>query len=211
MDFSFKEVLHQLGWIDFSTLVILLVFFVLGLFRGLVWQLSRLLTLVVGFLLAGIWAQDLADLLVKTWPKSEPFALYAAYFAIFLGAFILLSVVAWLLSGLIKKLKLTAYDRLGGGAMGILTGAAVVILVLTVFYAFLPRQTGIIQAAERSRTKATAVSVLRFCEKKFAFSFLHPVVKTLSSGEEAAPAEGEKGPASAPSKGKDGGKPQKGK
>ena len=198
MDFSFKELLHQLGWIDLSTLVILLVFFVLGLFRGLVWQLSRLLTLVVGFIVAGIWAKDLADLLVKTWPKSEPFALYAAYFAIFLGAFILLSVVAWLLSGLIKKLRLTAYDRLGGGAMGILTGAALVVLILTVFYAFIPRQTGIIQAAERSRTKTTAVTVLQFLESKLSLSFLHPVVKTLSSGGEPSKAE-EKGPASAPS------------
>ena len=207
MDFSFKEVLHQLGWIDFSTLVILLVFFVLGLFRGLVWQLSRLLTLVLGFLVAGIWAQDLADFLVKTWPKSQPFALYAAYFAIFLGAFIVLSVIAWFLSGLIKKLKLTAYDRLGGGAMGILTGAAVVVLVLTVFYAFLPRETGIIQAAEKSRTKTTAVQVLRFCEKKLSFSFLHPVVKTLSGEEKGAASSGEKGtPSSSPSKGKDAGK-----
>ncbi len=204
MDFSFKEAFHQLGWIDFSTLVILLVFFVLGLFRGLVWQLSRLLTLVLGFLVAGLWAQDLADFLVKTWPKSEPFALYAAYFAIFLGAFIVLSLVAWFLSGLIKKLRLTAYDRLGGGAMGILTGAAVVVLVLTIFYAFLPRETGIIQAAEKSRTKTTAVKVLRFFENKLSFSFLHPVVKTLSGEEKAPGASQQKAPASSsPSKAKE--------
>jgi len=197
---DFKELLNQLGWIDLGTLVILLVFFVLGLFRGLVWQLSRLLTLVVGFIVAGVWAKDLADLIVRTWPKSEPFALYAAYFAIFLGAFLVLSVIAWLLSGLIKRLKLTAYDRLGGGAVGILTGAALVVLVLTIFYAFIPRQAGIIQAAEKSRTKTAAVKALRFLEEKLSFSFLQPVVKTLT-GEEGAPAS--QGSASRPSGGKD--------
>ncbi len=198
MGLSFQDLYQQLGWVDFATLVILLVFFVLGLFRGLVWQLSRLLTLVLGFLAAGIWAQPLADTIVKTWPKAEPFALYAAYFTIFLGAFLVLSLVAWLLSGVIKKLHLTLYDRLGGGALGILTGAAVVVLVLTIFYAFIPRETGIIQAAERSRTKNTAVTVLRFCEKDLSFTFLHPVLKTLAPEEKPL---GQGGAASQPAGG----------
>ena len=193
-----NELIEQLGWIDLSSLVILLVFFVMGLFRGLVWQLSRLLTLVVGFIVAGIWAEDLATALVGIWPKSEPFALYAAYFAIFFGAFVLLSAIAWLLSGLIKKLKLTAYDRLGGGILGIATGAALVILVLNVLYAFIPAQTKIIQAAETSRTKPAAVKVLHFLNDSLECTFLKPVLRNLDAG--AAPAKEATGPAGAEEK-----------
>jgi len=180
------DLINQLGWIDLGTLVVLLVFFVMGLFRGLVWQLSRLLTLVVGFVVAGIWAKDLEALLVRTWPSFEPFAIFLAYFAIFFAVFVLLSVAAWLLSGLLRKLKLTAYDRLGGGVLGLATGAAVVVLLLTILFS-IPMDQGVIQAAERSRTKPAAVKALRFLEGQFHFAFLEPVLRSLDPQQAPAP------------------------
>ena len=42
--------LATLGWVDLTALAILLVFFVLGLFRGFVWQAGRIATLLVAYL-----------------------------------------------------------------------------------------------------------------------------------------------------------------
>ena len=174
------ELIEQVGWIDLSTLVILTVFFILGLFRGLIWQLSRFLTIILGYVLAGLFAKDLEGFLVDTWPESAGFALLAAWFAIFIAVFIALSALAWLLTGLLKKLKMGAYDRLGGGLVGTVTGAAIVVFLLVVVFAVFGAGTGIVQAAEKSRTKRFAVSTLTFLEQDLNLTLVTPVLNVIA-------------------------------
>ncbi len=176
-----RDLFNQLGWVDFSALVILLVFFVLGLFRGLVWQLTRLLAILLGFVVAGSYAKDLARILEQAWPESSPFALYVSYFAIFLLVFVVLSIIAWVVTRLLRRLNLSIYDRLGGGIMGILTGGAIIVFLLTVMYAFIPANTGVIMAAERSRTKPAAIQMLRYMKDKVGLAFVDPALKTLDT------------------------------
>ena len=50
--------LDAIEWIDWTAIVLLFVFFLLGLFKGFVWQVSRILTLVGAWFLAGRYGPD---------------------------------------------------------------------------------------------------------------------------------------------------------
>ena len=53
--------LQSLEWVDQTTLGVLLVFFVLGLFKGLIWQVSRIGILVAAYVVSGRFGNALAD------------------------------------------------------------------------------------------------------------------------------------------------------
>jgi uncharacterized membrane protein required for colicin V production len=55
--------LQSLGWVDHTALGVLLVFFVIGLFKGLIWQVSRIGILVAAYIVAGRHGHDVAGLL----------------------------------------------------------------------------------------------------------------------------------------------------
>ena len=57
------EALRALGWVDMTALGVILVFFVLGLFKGLIWQVSRIVILVSAYFVAGQFGHDVAAML----------------------------------------------------------------------------------------------------------------------------------------------------
>ncbi|GAB4164580.1 MAG: hypothetical protein Fur0037_29510 [Planctomycetota bacterium] len=127
---------QDLGWFDTTMLAVILVFFVLGLFKGLIWQVSRVAILVAAYLLAGSFGSDVAQML-SSWmgpanasEGQQETTLYLAYVLIFLVVLVVLSLLALLLQKLVKKAGMTFFDRLGGGVVGIATGAAVVLFLL---------------------------------------------------------------------------------
>lgn len=144
--------LAQLGWVDLTALAILAVFLVLGLFRGFVWQLSRIVTLVLAYICAGTWGQAIA-VEIRPWfsPDLPPeLPLYLAYFALFLGVLIVVSLIAHLLDRFIDRTGLSFYNRVGGGLLGIATGVALVIAMLGAILMFFGQQGPVVQAAENS-------------------------------------------------------------
>lgn len=150
--------LQHLGWVDLTALSVLLVFFVIGLFKGLIWQVSRIAILLVAYVAAGRFGAT-----VGNWLTSEPAAngdpsapaappettLYLAYVAIFLVVLIALSLLAMLLQRLAHKAGLGFFDRLGGGVLGIATGSCIVLFGLFVVHMFFPGSQ-LAQAAESS-------------------------------------------------------------
>lgn len=128
--------LQNLGWVDITALSVIAVFFVLGLFKGFVWQVSRVAILLVAYFVAGhygsLLGEKVAQLLYNPPIRTEQsdLSVYLAYVAIFLAVLILLSLLALLLQKLVKKADMTFFDRLGGGVIGIVTGAAVVLFLL---------------------------------------------------------------------------------
>jgi len=138
--------LDNLGWVDITALGVLLVFFVMGLFKGLIWQVSRIAILVSAYFVAGRFGHDVAELLGRKAPTATPVGtaatetgsvsvgtievdttLYLAYMLLFVGVLIVLSLVAMLVRKLAHKAGLGFFDRLGGGVLGIATGACVVL------------------------------------------------------------------------------------
>ena len=147
-------VIATLGWIDLTALAIVLVFFVLGLFRGFVWQISRIVTLVAAYVVAGLYGDDVAAR-IQGWfsegvhPKLP---LYIAYFVLFLVVLIIVSVIAYFIDKLVQKTGLSFYNRVGGGVLGIGTGACVVVALLAGILMFTPAASNVAQAAESSQS-----------------------------------------------------------
>ena len=71
---SFTEAFEYLGWIDRTAIGVLLTFFIIGLFKGLVWQVSRILILVFAFYVSFQFGDDVATWVDSTSPSAEVIA-----------------------------------------------------------------------------------------------------------------------------------------
>jgi membrane protein required for colicin V production len=153
--------LQALNWVDHTALGVLLVFFVLGLFKGLVWQVSRIAILAAAYVVSGRFGNELAAAMAGTAevpPGTAATAaapadttIYLAYVLLFLAVLIVLSLLAIVVQRLIAKAGLTFFDRLGGGVLGVATGACVVLFGLSVVNMFF-RQSHLAMAAEHSQS-----------------------------------------------------------
>lgn len=141
--------LQGLGWIDITALVVLGVFFILGLFKGAFWQVSRIAILVAAYVLSVQFGPQLGQVLHRwTHPATEAAAvppepvsetaLYLSYVIVFLVVLVLLSLLALLVQRLVKSAGLGFFDRVGGGVLGTVTGACVVLFLLGVLHMFFP-------------------------------------------------------------------------
>ncbi len=150
--------LQSLGWVDHTALAVLAVFFVLGLFKGLIWQVSRIAILVAAYVVAGRFGNDVANMLSPAEPNQlDPTSgpsdttVYLAFVLLFLAVLVVLSLIAILLQKLAAKAGLGFFDRLGGGVLGVATGACVVLFGLFVVHMFF-RESQLAQAAESSHS-----------------------------------------------------------
>lgn len=125
---------RSVGWITRHWPVVLGAC-VIGLFRGLIWQVSRVAILVVAYVVAGRFGEPLGQLLART-PAvggqagagaidTPDTTLYLAYVLLFVAVLVVLSLLALLLQKLAAKAGLGFFDRLGGGVIGVATGACV--------------------------------------------------------------------------------------
>ena len=148
--------LQSLGWVDLTAFGVLGLFFLIGLWKGLVWQVSRIVILAASLWLATQWGRGLGGI-YSSWCAGEPTAqqlhtaLYLAYATVFLVVLVVLSLLALGLQNLVKKAGMTFFDRLGGGAFGVLTGAAGFVCLLTAAKMFLPGSS-VVMAAEDSHS-----------------------------------------------------------
>jgi membrane protein required for colicin V production len=158
------EFLHQLellGWVDRTALAVLAVFFVIGLFKGLIWQVSRIGILVAAYVLAGRYGAAVGAFLARTPavggqdgpdPVDTPgTTLYLAYVLVFLAVLVVLSLLAIVVQKLAVKAGLGFFDRLGGGLLGFATGACVVLFGLSIVNMFF-RGSQFAVAAESSHS-----------------------------------------------------------
>lgn len=153
------QTLQHLGWVDHTALAVLLVFFVIGLFKGLIWQVSRIAILVLAYVAAGRFGGTVGDWFARTPAlggdaaraagETPDTTLYLACVLIFLVVLVALSLLAILLQRLAQKAGLGFFDRLGGGLLGIATGGCVVLFGLYVVNMFF-HGSQLAQAAETS-------------------------------------------------------------
>lgn len=125
-----------LGWVDWALLVVLAVSVIVGLWRGLVFEVMSL----VGWVAAYIAAQAFTPMLAGHLPVGEPGSAlnFGASFAVtFLLALVVWSLVARLVSLLVRATPLSAVDRVLGAGFGLLRGT-VLLLALATLIAFTP-------------------------------------------------------------------------
>lgn len=179
------QALVSLGWVDITAVSVLAVFFVLGLFKGIVWQTSRVAILVAAYFGAVKFGHGFGEVL-SSWTHTGPepaseeqrdTALYIACVLIFLGVLIALSLVSMLLQNLVKKAGLGFYDRLFGGVLGVASGALVVLGLHIGVRMFFPPQSRVAAAAKESHS-------LRLAKEAVAvFGDRLPIVRDLLEGK----------------------------
>jgi membrane protein required for colicin V production len=125
-----------LGWVDWALLVVMGVSVVVGLWRGLVFELMSLL----GWVVAYVAAQALAPTVAVWLPVGAPDAVWrplAAFALSFITVLLLWSLLARLVQLMLHATPLTAIDRLLGAVFGLLRGG-VLLLVLGTLLAYTP-------------------------------------------------------------------------
>jgi membrane protein required for colicin V production len=125
---------------DYAVLAIVAFSVLLSVIRGLAREALALLAWAVGFIVASVFAADVAQFLAPEVPD-ERVRLLAAFVGVFIAVLLAMSLLALLISKLVKGAGLGVEDRLLGGVFGLARGVLVVtVLVLAAGLTALPRQ-----------------------------------------------------------------------
>ena len=125
-----------LGWVDLTLLAVLALSVVVGLWRGVVFELMSLVGWVVAYIAAQAWSPLLAPQVPVGTPGS-PLQGGVAFALSFLAVLIVWSILARLARLLVHATPLTFIDRVLGAGFGLLRGAVLLLAVSTVV-AFTP-------------------------------------------------------------------------
>ncbi len=121
----------SIGWVDIALLLLLAASVLLGLWRGLVFELLSIAGWIVAYFACPFLAPWIA-----AWLPTERIGPSLLHIASLVLAFILIVIVwglaAKLLRALIHASPLSVFDRLLGGGFGVLRGLLVCLLVVVV-------------------------------------------------------------------------------
>jgi uncharacterized membrane protein required for colicin V production len=130
-----------LAALDAVGLAIVLVLALLGVVRGLWWQVMRLVGIVAAVALARGFGPRLADWVAEQWPELSPrLAGGAAWLVIFLGALAAVALVGAVGHRLIEAVQLGLANRAVGGFVGAVTGVVLHVALLVVIAQLAPER-----------------------------------------------------------------------
>ena len=125
--------------VDGLLLFVLLLSAVVGMWRGLVYEVLSLMVWVAAFLLAQAYAGDVARLLPLD-GLSAALRIAVAFVLVFVASAFAGGFVAWLVKKMVAAVGLRPIDRVLGGVFGLLRGA-VVLLAVAVAVGMTPLQS----------------------------------------------------------------------
>lgn len=125
-------------WIDWALLAVLLLSALLGLWRGLVYEVISVAGWVAAFVLAQAYASDAAAGLPLD-GFSAPLQLAVGFALVFIATAFLGGLLAWVIKKGVEYVGLRPVDRVLGGAFGLLRGC-VILLALAVVVSMTPLQ-----------------------------------------------------------------------
>lgn len=109
--------------LDIVLICILSLFFLIGLWRGLIKQLFSFIAIaggiVVGFIFYNVAAEQILEYGLT---DDKPVAAVLGFILIAVFYYILIQIIAWFLTKMIGKLQLGWANRLAGGFLGVLIG-----------------------------------------------------------------------------------------
>ena len=114
-----------MDWYDIFMLAVLGLATLMGLWKGMVWQLASLASLVLSYFLALKYSAKLAPMFSQTAPYNR----FVAMLAIYIGT----SVAVWLgfrvVAGFLDKIKLRDFDHQFGALFGFVKGGLLCIAI----------------------------------------------------------------------------------
>ena len=111
---------------DYTVIAILAASLLIGVWRGLTYELLSLAGWPIAFLLSKFFASSVAPVM----PGEGTMRSALAYAAVFIAALILWSVLVWLFSRLVKAVGLGGLDRTMGGVFGLVRGLLVLLALV---------------------------------------------------------------------------------
>ncbi len=127
----------DLPWIDQVAILVLVVFAVLGLVRGLWWQVVRLLGIVAAVALARSLSPRFTPSFRQALPEvSDSMAQGIVWFVLFLGGMVIASLLGLVGKRALETMQLGLVDRVGGFFAGAMSGALLHAVMLVVMIAF---------------------------------------------------------------------------
>jgi len=120
-----------MAWVDIALLAVLGLSIVVGLMRGLVFEVLSLLGWVVAYFAAQWFAQDLAPHL-PVGARGSAINHGAAFVALFVVVLIVWGLASRLVSMLIKASPVSTGDRLLGAGFGFMRGMVLLLVIATV-------------------------------------------------------------------------------
>lgn len=134
-----------MSWLDWALLAVLLLSAVVGLWRGLVYEVLSVGVWVAAFLLAQAFAAQ-AGAWLPVDGFSEPLQVAFGFAAVFLLAAFTGGLLAWLVKKLVESVGLRPVDRVLGGVFGLARGL-VILLGLALVVNMTPLQSNALWAA----------------------------------------------------------------
>ena len=119
-----------MNFVDVLILIIIGVFLLKGLLRGLMKELCSLVGLVVGSLLAFRFHGPLAEIMVSAFSLPASVCVVLAFLAIFLSTLLVFGLIGMLLSKYVKLLYVGGLNRVAGGIFGLVQGALLLSVVM---------------------------------------------------------------------------------
>lgn len=127
-------------WFDYAVIAVVGISILLSIIHGLAREILSLASWVVAFMVAQIYASDVALLLPAALAQPS-LRLLAGFLSVFLVVLVAMALLAMALSGLIKSAGLGLADRALGAVFGFVRGLAIVMIaVLLAGLTGLPRQ-----------------------------------------------------------------------
>lgn len=121
----------ELGWVDWALLAVLVVSMVVGIWRGAVFEVLSLAGWLVAYLVAQLFASQLAPQ-VPIGASGSALNHGATFALLFVATLIVWALASRLVRLLIHATPLKAIDRTLGAAFGLLRGAVVLLALATV-------------------------------------------------------------------------------
>ena len=127
-----------------------------GAWRGIVWQIASLASLVLGYAVAHTTSDDLAVHFPGDPVVARGLAMVVIYAAVSAGVFL----AAWMVRATLRKLKFEAYDRHLGMVLGGLEGALVGMVATLFVVSLAPQSRGPIFASPSGKVVGRVMKTL---------------------------------------------------
>lgn len=121
----------EIGWVDIGMLAFLVLSVLIGLMRGVVFEVLSLIGWFVAWFFA-LWLTPVAQPYVTFGGPGTPLNQVIAFACVFLVVLLIWSIGARLVRALIRATPLSPVDRVLGAGFGVLRGAVVLLIVVLV-------------------------------------------------------------------------------
>ena len=119
-----------MSWIDWAFIVLVTLSVIVGLVRGLVYEVMALLGWVVAYVAAHAFGLQVAPAL-PVGASGSALNAVSGFVAVFIATLIVWSLLSWALRKLVQASPLNPLDRMLGAVFGLLRGVLVALVVAT--------------------------------------------------------------------------------